>query len=467
MINPTIAAISTPLGPGGIGIIRLSGPDAYAIIQRLFVRRTQGAPNNQTHPHDRHLVSHVVYYGNIIEPINKHIIDEVLVIYMQAPKSFTREDVVEIQSHSGYVVLDRILSAVVDAGADLAEPGDFSKRAFLNGRIDLTQAEAVIDLINAPCETAVQMASGQIAGGLRDTIKEMVDRLTALRARCEASLEFNEMDHEDLLFDIQQTLKRTILPEISALIQREKETAIFRDGALLAIAGAPNVGKSSLLNKLVEKETAIVSDVPGTTRDIVRDYFSINGVPVAICDTAGFHDTRDPVECMGIEKARDHCRRADLVLLVLEATRRLNNFEEQLVDEFKNTKTIAVINKDDVAHDDAVVDTIKSVHGTPHLRVSAKLASGINELKEMIFKALVQEEAVRSEQATPNLRQRKILEKVSQAAQECIHAAESRQPLDLVSELLNNSLSIMEDISGKRDQEALYNSIFSSFCVGK
>lgn len=468
MTNTTIAAISTPLGPGGIGIIRISGPEAYTIMQRLFVRIAQGVKRNQTDPCNTHLLSHVVYYGNIIEPTSGNVIDEVLGIYMQGPKSFTREDVVEIHSHAGYVVLDRILSAVVDAGAELSAPGEFTKRAFLNGRIDLTQAEAVIDLINAPCETAAQMASGQLAGGLRNVIEGIVDHIKRLMAGCEASIEFAETDHERQAVGIHHALKDSILPEILALIKRQKETAVFREGALLAIAGAPNVGKSSLLNQLVERETAIVSDVPGTTRDIVRDYFSINGVPVVLCDTAGIHDTQDPVECIGIEKARDHCRRADLVLLVVEATRQLNEYEEQLVEEFNSTKTIAVINKDDLADTDAVIHIRKKLAGVTHLRVSAKLSSGIDELKEMIFNHLVAgKDIVGHEHVSPNLRQRKILDNASQAIRRCILSAEQQQPPELVSEKLNDILCILQDICGNRNQKDLYDYIFSQFCIGK
>ena len=468
MTNNTIAAISTPLGPGGIGIIRISGPGAYAIMTRLFVRKRQGTKTNIKHISEDRFSSHLVYYGHITEPTNGNIIDEVLAIYMKGPRSFTREDVVEIHSHSGFVVLDRILSTVVDAGAALSGPGEFTKRAFLNGRIDLTQAEAVIDLINAPCETAVQMASRQIAGGFRAVIEKIVDRITALLATCEASIEFPDEMHTGDLLGLRRTLRQSILPDIAALIQQQKDTAIFRDGVLLAIAGVPNVGKSSLLNKLVERETAIVSDIPGTTRDIVREYFSINGIPVVVCDTAGIHDTKDPVECMGIEKARDHFHRADIVLLVLEATRGLNDFEEALVEEFKNTKTIAVINKDDLSDVDTSLDIEKRLERISHIRVSAKFGTGMADLKDLIFKTLASEKGiVNCESVTPNLRQRKVLEKAKQEIQRFNITDESEQSLELVSGMLGNVLQILEEISGNRSKEDLYDNIFSQFCIGK
>ena len=469
MTNNTIAAISTPLGPGGIGVIRISGPLAYTIMKRLFVRRKRRARRTESLSEEGRFFSHFVYYGHLVEPGNTNIIDEVLAIYMKGPKSFTREDVVEFHSHSGFVVLNRILSVVIDAGAVLSSPGEFSKRAFLNGRIDLTQAEAVIDLINAPCETAVQMASRQVAGGLRDVVEGLTAAVTRLQANCEANLEFYESEeHDDHLLHVRETLRRSIVPEITALIQREKDTAIFKEGMLLAIAGAPNVGKSSLLNRLVERETAIVSDVPGTTRDIVRDYFSINGVPVVICDTAGIHDTQDPVECMGIEKARDHFQQADLVLLVLEAARRLNVFEKKLIEELKNTRMIAVINKADIAADDAVDDIQKKTKHIPHIYVSAKTGTGVADLKDLIFNALVSGESLGGlEGATPNLRQRKILEKIERELQRCVVAAETEQSLDVVSGLLNDILHFLGEISGNRNKEDLYDHLFSQFCIGK
>ena len=471
MSNNTIAAISTPLGPGGIGIVRISGIRAFAIMKRLFVREKKGVRPIGKSFIERPLSSHVVYYGHLIEPESGIILDEVLAIYMKAPKSFTREDVVEFHSHSGFVVLDRILNVVVDAGATLSGPGEFTKRAFLNGRIDLTQAEAVIDLINAPCETAVQMASCQVAGGLRDRLDGVSRSILKLMACCEASIEFNEaaeVDCESNLKNIQMTLRHSILPDVSLLIQRQKDTAIFHDGALLAIAGVPNVGKSSLLNRLVERETAIVSEVPGTTRDIVREYFSINGVPVVVCDTAGIHDTKDPVECIGIKKARDHFHQADIVLLVLEATRTLNDFEINLIEEFGSSKTIVVINKDDLAGEEIVLSIQNMIKGIPHIRVSAKSGTGIDDLKALIFKDLFSGESiVGNERVTPNLRQRKILEKVKRQLERCMIATETEQSVVVVSEMLNGSLLLLDEISGSRKQEDLYDHIFSQFCIGK
>lgn len=469
MVNNTIAAISTPLGPGGIGVVRISGSLAHTIMKRLFVRKKRRNNRTGRSSEEGRFTSHVVYYGHLVEPGNENIIDEVLAIYMKGPKSFTREDVVEFHSHSGFVVLDRILHAVVDAGADLSGPGEFSKRAFLNGRIDLTQAEAVIDLINAPCETAVQMASRQVAGGLRDAVEALTVTIARLHAVCEANIEFYEsVEDDNARLTVQETLSNSVMPEVTELIKRQKDTAIFKEGVLLAIAGAPNVGKSSLLNRLVERETAIVSEVPGTTRDIVRDYFSINGVPVVICDTAGIHDTRDPVECLGIIKARDHFHRADIVLLVLEAVRKLNRLEKKLIEELKHTRMIVVINKADIADKEAVKDTQQKTKDIPQVKVSAKTGIGVAALKDLIFNDLISGEKVGEQAgATPNLRQRTILEEIRQKLQRCLLSAEAEQSLDVISGLLNDILHLLGDISGNPKKEDLYDHIFSQFCIGK
>lgn len=468
MNNQTIAAISTPLGPGGIGIIRVSGPAACEILSCLFLP-TKYDKTDKNLKYDKRFTSHRIYYGHIREPNNGRILDEVLAVYMRAPKSFTREDVVEIHSHSGYVVLDRLLSAVIEAGAVLAEAGEFTKRAFLNGRIDLSQAEAVIDLINAPCETAVQLANRQMEGGVRDAVEKIVGDIGFLRANCEASIEFDDTtDSVTVLNLISNHLLEAVLPELVDLIHRQKEVAIYREGVQLSIAGAPNVGKSSLLNKLVDKETAIVSDVPGTTRDVVREYFSIQGIPVVVCDTAGIHDTKDPVECMGIEKARDQFERSDIILLVLEATRPPNNFEKQLVDDFRDMPIIVVVNKDDLADEKTVVKLQSKMKDKRLIRVSAKTGAGIVDLKKLIFNDLVSgDSGPLAEGVSPNLRQRKIFEQAAKKINHCVMAVENGQTCDLVSEKLKDILNVLEDVSGKRSREDLYDHIFSQFCIGK
>jgi len=471
MSSDTVAAISTPLGPGGIGIIRISGPEAYTILNRLFKRPSKAVFHGKHAESGSLLLTHRVYYGFIIDPNGGDILDEVLAIIMRGPKSFTREDVVEIHSHSGFVVLNRILSAVVDAGARLADPGEFTKRAFLNGRIDLTQAEAIIDLINAPCETAAQIASSQINGGLRDAVEALTKEILSLQATVEAMVEFAEddgLDQSERFETMRMVLCQSIIPKITSLIQRQEDTMVYRQGLSLTIAGMPNVGKSSLLNRLVKKEAAIVSEFPGTTRDIVREYVSIKGVPVVVCDTAGIHDTNDPVECIGIEKAHKQIRVADIILLVVEATQPLNKFELRLFSQCRAKKTIIVINKDDIAAETAVAAIQSAFDDLPSIRVSAKLGSGLEKLKKEIFKGVVVESgSAEGNWISPNLRQRKLLEIAKRDLLRLTQGLETNPSPDLVSDMMNNILNGLGEISGGRTREDLYDQIFSQFCVGK
>ncbi|WP_319522739.1 tRNA uridine-5-carboxymethylaminomethyl(34) synthesis GTPase MnmE [uncultured Desulfosarcina sp.] len=459
MNSSTIAAISTPVGPGGIGIIRISGPESLNILKRVFVRESN----------DAEFYSHRVYYGKIFDPKKGLLIDEALAIFMQAPKSFTREDVVELQSHSGFVVLDRILSAVLDSGASLAEAGEFTKRAFLNGRIDLSQAEAVIDMISAPCEAAVHIASQQMSGLLKESVEDIRSALMGLRTRIEAKLEFFEegSTSEDQDF-VLKSIKREILPKIEKLIQNQKDSAIYRDGILLSIAGLPNVGKSSLLNQLVQKETAIVSEVPGTTRDIVREYLTIQGVPIVLCDTAGLHDSIDPVECLGIERTRNQIQQSDTILFVIDASRPLMDEEKRLIESLKTKRTFFLLNKIDIS-DKNRVDALKTqIQQDKVVTISAKTGEGIDALKDMLFRGIVESDFVKHhEVGIPNIRQRKLLEKAAEKLKRCNREIVKGISEDMVSEGLKEVVAIMENIIGSRDREDLYDTIFSQFCIGK
>jgi len=467
MNHSTIAAISTPLGSGGIGIIRISGPKSLDILKRIFIR--QGKEHSIQNSENADFQSHRVYYGKILDPNNGKLIDEALAIYMKAPKSFTREDVVELQSHSGFVVLDRVLTAVLDNGAALAEAGEFTKRAFLNGRIDLSQAEAVIDIINAPCETAVHMASQQIDGNLKESVEEIRNRIMGLRAMMEADIEFSEQSIAQMepkkAFEI---IQKDILPGIENLVQNQKDTAIYRDGMLLSIAGLPNVGKSSLLNQLVQKETALVSEVPGTTRDVVREYLTIRGVPVVLCDTAGLHDSLDPVESMGIQRARDQIKQSDTILFVLDGSRDLIEDEKQLIESLKPKRTFFLINKIDIADQKRVMALSESLLDERVLEISAKTGAGIGDLKDRIFYGIVKSDLKDQTAAGfPNLRQRRILERAAEMMKQCGNDLLNGVYADVVSERLKDAVVVLEDISGSRDREDLYDTIFNQFCIGK
>lgn len=471
MINKTIAAIATPLGPGGIGIIRISGPEALKILKKVFIPQRRRAGKAATSPSEIFFNTHQVYYGHIVDSVERNYIDEVLAICMRGPKSFTREDVVEIHSHSGFVVLDRILSTVFDAGAILAQPGEFTKRAFLNGRIDLTQAEAVIDLINAPCETALKMASQQIAGDFRKVIEGLIFKIRSLQARCEAIIEFDESDQLEQNYpikEIHQAVRQSVLPEIDALIKQQSDNAIFREGIVLAITGIPNVGKSSLLNRLVQNETAIVSEVPGTTRDILKEYISINGIPVVVCDSAGIHESKDPVECLGIDKARKQVGNADIVLLVIEAVQGMDRCDEEILACCDPEKTIIVINKEDIGKDTIMQNIERQAEKFQSIRVSAKFGNGIEQLKDLIFKKITIDRKLRPEErVTPNLRQRKLLQRARQELLNGLSDEALESAWELVGETFNQVVSTLDEIGGRRNKEELYDHIFSRFCVGK
>jgi tRNA modification GTPase len=471
MIQQTIAAIGTPIGPGGIGIIRISGPDAGCILKKIFIRKKHGLKRNQDFSDLNDLRPNLLYYGFIRHPILENLIDEVLAVYMKAPKSFTREDVVEIHSHSGFVVLDKILSLVLDSGAVLAEPGEFSKRAFLNGRIDLTQAEAIIDLINAPCEKAAAMASCQVTGGMKRVVENISDKILNFQAKCEAFIEFSdEIDsgQRALTTEIQQTFEKSILPEIKSLINKQKETAVFKDGLHLSIGGVPNVGKSSLLNRLVDKEIAIVSDLPGTTRDIVREYISINGVPVILYDTAGIHDTEDPVECIGIEKAKNQIHKSDVLLWVLDGSREIRDDEKTMIEETQLEKTIIVINKIDVSNETILATIEKKFKTNTCVRLSAKEGINVNKLKNIIFETLMlNSSAGEIGQVSPNLRQRKIFEQIIKEVKPLLKLDSTEVQLELLAEKLITIKNFLEKISGQQDQKDIYDQIFSQFCIGK
>jgi tRNA modification GTPase len=469
MKNSTIAAISTPLGPGGIGVIRISGPEALNILEMVFYREgkyPKGLPARQNrNPYQ----SHRVYYGKLFDPKKGNLIDEALAIYMRAPKSFTREDVVELQSHSGFVVLERILSAVLECGASIAEAGEFTKRAFLNGRIDLSQAEAVIDMINAPCEMAVRMASQQIMGSTKRRVEDIRAIIMETRALLEAEIEFSserprQSDPENVI----EAIKRDILPEIEKLVQSQKDSSIYRDGVLLSIAGLPNVGKSSLLNQLVQKETAIVSEVPGTTRDIVKEYLTIQGVPIVLCDTAGLHESLDPVECLGIERARDQIQKSDTILFVVDGCRDLMEEEKRLIQSLKEKRAFFLINKIDVIDEKRISDLKDQIRQERVLPISAKTGEGIDTLKGVLFKGIVESDVTQQTDVVfPNLRQRKLLEEAAERIRPRSGKDSVENSMVMVSERLKEAASILDQISGSRESEDLYDTIFRQFCIGK
>jgi len=464
----TIAAIATPPGPGGIGIIRISGPLAFLIFQKLFVpRNKRGLPQYD---------SHRMYYGWIMNPDSGSPIDEVLGVCMRAPHTYTREDVVEIQCHGSYLVLQEILSIITANGARLAEPGEFTKRAFLNGRLDLTQAEAVIDLIEARTETGRSMAVGQLQGILHQKVAAIQEKLVAMRAVVEVAIDFPE-DETDILDHglLGQQLKDGVVNPLEELIDRADEGKIYREGISAVILGRPNVGKSSLLNTLLEEDRALVTPVPGTTRDTIEEFINIRGMPVRIVDTAGIRHTSETVEELGIQRARAKLADAQLVLLMLDATEPLTDEDlalyESVKQHSKKQKILLVLNKIDIAPETRP-DAYRSRLGHEALvSISAKEHSGVSELEDTIFSLITGSSKGLGwdpgETVVPNVRHKDALKKGLEACRRIEHGLKENVSPDLLAIDIQAALSHLGDIVGETTTEDVLDIIFERFCIGK
>lgn len=464
----TIAAIATPPGPGGIGIIRISGPVALPILLKLFKPRHKIPPQGYE--------SHRLHYGWIIDPETSSPIDEVLVVYMRAPNTYTREDVAEIQCHGSYLVLQEILSSIVACGARLAEPGEFTKKAFLNGRLDLSQAEAVLELIDAKTDEGRSLAMEQLQGRLYEKISAIQEKLLAMRAIIEVAIDFPE-DETDILDSaaLQKQLTVEIEEPLAALIARADEGKIYREGISAVILGRPNVGKSSLLNTLLEEDRALVTPIPGTTRDTIEEFVNIKGMPVRIVDTAGIRHTSETVEEMGIQRARAKLADADLVLFMLDATEPLTEEDQALYNSIKQNrikqKMLLVLNKIDLAPGDSA-EQYRHVLGNEELvPVSAKLHTGIAELKEKIFAIITGKTKGPAwdpgAAVVPNVRHKDALKKGLESCQRVEAGLQADVSPDLLAIDIQSALDHLGDIVGETTTEDVLDMIFERFCIGK
>ncbi len=464
----TIAAIATPPGPGGIGVIRISGPFSLHIFQKLFL------PRHKTKPQD--YKSHRMYYGWIINPDSGSPVDEVLAVFMRSPNTYTREDVVEIQCHGSYLVLQEILSIIIAGGARLAQPGEFTKRAFLNGRLDLTQAEAVVDLIEAKTDEGRSMAVGQLQGRLYDKISLIQERLVALSAIMEVAIDFPE-DETDILDHaaLMQQLKNEIEVPLIELIARADEGKIFREGISAVILGRPNVGKSSLLNTLLEEDRALVTPVPGTTRDTIEEFVNIKGMPVRIIDTAGIRQTIETIEEMGIQRARAKLADADLVLFMLDATQPLVEEDLALYKSVKQNsrkqKVLLVLNKIDIASGPSPEQYRTALGNEPLVSISAKEQTGILELKDKVFSLITGSNKALGwdpgAAVVPNVRHKDALKKGLEACRRVENGLEADVSPDLLAIDLQSALGYLGDIVGETTTEDVLDLIFERFCIGK
>jgi len=475
MDHSTIAAIATPSGSGGIGIIKISGPAAISIAGALFRHRKSGAgtdsatPAKSSAPNNGFFQSHRLYYGHIVDPDSGTILDEVLLSVMKAPQSYTREHVVEINSHGGRIVLQAILSQVLKQGARLAAPGEFTQRAFLNGRIDLTQAEAVIDIINAQTEKSLQIATAQIDGQLRKKVEAVREALVAFLAQTEAAIDFPEavedmVDPESVVVDIQQN----IIYPLEGLIQRYIDSRVLREGLNVAVVGKPNVGKSSLMNQLIQKDRAIVTAIPGTTRDIIEEALTIQGVPVILSDTAGLHETDDPVEIIGIEKTIAHVNGADVVLFLAEANQPLTDEDDRIYDKVRSKPVIIALNKIDLVRHPPPAVIPDTWTGSPHVYISALYGQGIDHLKDMIVKTARGDHPVDlGETLVPSLRHRIALEKSLAAAHAILKQFNDGNAAELIAIHIQEASDALGEILGTNVKIDVLDQIFSRFCIGK
>ena len=461
--DDTIAAVSTPPGEGGIGIVRLSGKEAISIVDRIFVSPAGKLPSG--------VRSHSVIYGFIKDPDTSEKIDEVIVTVMRAPRTYTREDVVEINCHGGMLPLRRILGSVISQGSRPAEPGEFTRRAFLNGRVDLSQAEAVIDVIKARTEQAERMAIQQLEGRLSAEITALRDSVAESCALVEAYIDFPEEEVE--LPDSAGFISsmQDILDRLSALSRSFEEGRLFREGAAMAIVGKPNVGKSSLLNTLLKKDRAIVTDLPGTTRDIIEEGLNIDGIPVRIMDTAGIREAHDLVEAEGIRRSLAAIEGADIILAVYDASRVLDRADRQIIEKVNNKKTISVINKWDISNGDFDAED-NGLNIYPTVKISALRGEGIDVLKDTIVAALLSNKAMPGQDSAAdllitNVRHKQLVDGAFASLWQARGTFEKGEPLEVTALFLREALNSLGEIIGVVTTDDILNKIFSEFCIGK
>lgn len=448
----TIAAIATPMGEGAIGIIRISGSDALAIIQKLF----KGKNLEQA-------ASHTINYGHIVE--NGQVIDEVMVSLMRAPKTFTREDVVEINTHGGLAVTNEILQLVIRSGARMAEPGEFTKRAFLNGRVDLAQAEAVMDLIRAKTDKAMALAVQQLDGSLSNLINKTRQEILNTLAQVEVNIDYPEYDDvEEMTTALLREKTKEFEDLLTNLLRTARRGKILREGLSTAIIGRPNVGKSSLLNNLLREEKAIVTDIAGTTRDVIEEYVNIKGVPLKLVDTAGIRETDDVVEKIGVERSKKALEEADLVLLVLNASEKLTKQDRSLLEISQNSNRIVLLNKTDlpekIERDQLPQDAIP---------ISVLKNENIDLIEDHINQLFFDNAGIIEQDATylSNTRHISLIEKALESLQAVNQGLELGMPVDLLQVDMTRTWEILGEITGDAAPDELITQLFSQFCLGK
>jgi tRNA modification GTPase len=460
--DDTIAAISTPLGEGGIGIIRLSGKNSIEIAEKIF-----SSPKKRTL---QKMKSSSVIYGHIHNPSTDEKIDEVLVTVMRSPHSYTKEDVVEINCHGGMSTLKKTFELVLRQGARLADPGEFTRRAFINGRIDLSQAEAILDLIRSKTDESRRIALEQLDGGLSEKITALRDRLMGICVNIEAYIDFPEDEIETASKQDLFSSMKDIGRDIETLLKTYDEAKFFREGLSTAIVGRPNVGKSSLLNALLQKDRAIVTDIPGTTRDVIEEYLNIKGLPLRIMDTAGIRDVKDIAEKEGVRRSLRSIENADLVIAIFDQSELLRHEDFEVMERIKNKTLIAVLNKCDLpaAFSQESFSSFILCPTSPILNISATNGDGLEELKEAIFNSCLKDwKEEREGVVVTNLRHKTSIENALESLHRASQTLIENQPVEIIAIELRHSLDKLGEIVGAVTTEDILDRIFSDFCIGK
>ncbi len=456
----TIAAISTPLGEGGIGIVKISGERALEILNKMFVTKNHH-PKASWEPRK-------MFYGFILNPQSREMIDEVLAVYMKAPNTYTKEELVEIHCHGGMVPLRKTLQLALEQGAALAEKGEFTKRAFLNGRLDLSQAEAVMDLISAKTDISHEVALGQFEGLLSQEVQGIQGIIKDMLAHIEVSIDFSEEDIDEVTMEQLLSKSQEARKSFQRLLQSAKTGKILREGLVTGILGKTNVGKSSLLNALLRENRAIVTDIPGTTRDVIEEQLNVRGIPLKILDTAGIRETEDAVEKIGVQRSREIFQQADLVIFMIDASRKLDQDDYDFLHLIKDRRALVVVNKTDL--EEAIdLPGIKDIIGDKKLiRISLLNNKGLEALEDALEEMVYEGEGFSKEQPfITNTRHQQAISQGLQSLEDGIKALENQMPLDFVEVDFKNAWKSLGEVTGDTVSEDILDHIFENFCIGK
>lgn len=457
-MEDTIAAVATAYGEGGIGIIRISGEEALPILQEIF----------EFHGDTDTFISRRMTYGKIIDKEKNQIIDEVLAVYMKGPKTYTAEDVVEINCHGSMVSLRKTLALVLRKGARLAEPGEFTKRAFLNGRLDLSQAEAVIDMIRAKTDKSFDVAVSQLEGRLSLKVEEIRQKLLDLLVDITVNIDYPDEDIEEMTYEkLEESIVET-QDMIEKLLATSSTGKMIREGIKIAIVGKPNVGKSSLMNGLLKETRAIVTDIPGTTRDTIEEVLSIRNIPVYLVDTAGIRETSDKVEKMGIEKSKEAFNQADFILFLLDGSRPLEEEDLQIMEFLKERKSLVLINKRDLGEAISIEEISAKLPASQVIEASLLKGQGITEIEDAVENLVYGGEIVQKESMmVNNVRHIELLQQAVKSLTDALHMSERREALDFIEVDVNNAYERLGEIIGETVSDDIINEVFARFCLGK